>query len=261
MRVNALTGVLAQQSLDGTVTPAVFTPDRRWSPDAPGLRVLTDLLATLGASKVIAGTSLTDLAGSATAAGTADYPEQAQAQELSPTTWTGSAPAGPTSPACGRPSQSTPQSTDPNLVLDPLDVALDAAASTAFRIDPAVGQANLATVESTTAGIRNGVEISSAGNSYTLASSTSPLVLTVQNNLPYDVPVRVRDQRRRTGRTDRHRPGDPGGAGRSLAAGEDPRRGHPVRAVPGRRPTGRRRTASRGVRPCSCPSNRPPTGR
>ena len=34
--------------------------------------------------------------------------------------------------------------------------------------------------------------ISSAGNSYTLASSTSPLVLTVQNSLPYNVPVRVR---------------------------------------------------------------------
>ena len=35
------------------------------------------------------------------------------------------------------------------------------------------------------------MKISSAGNSYTLASSTSPLVLTVQNTLPYNVPVRV----------------------------------------------------------------------
>jgi len=76
-------------------------------------------------------------------------------------------------------------------VLDPLVVALDAAGSTAFRTDAAVGEANLATVESTTAGIRGGVEISSAGNSYTLASSSSPLVLTVQNNLPYNVPLRV----------------------------------------------------------------------
>ena len=33
-RFNALTGLLAQQSLDGSVVPAVFTPDRRWSPDA-----------------------------------------------------------------------------------------------------------------------------------------------------------------------------------------------------------------------------------
>ena len=191
MRVNSLTGVLAQHSLDGTVTPAVFTPDRRWSPDAPGLRVLTDLLTTLGASTVIKGASLTDLAGSATTAGTADYPERAQAQEL-PADYLGRIASDRLDVASLRQTlQSTPQSTDPNLVLDPLDAALDAAASTAFRIDPAVGQANLATVESTSAGLRSGVEISSAGNSYTLASSTSPLVLTVQNNLPYDVPVRV----------------------------------------------------------------------
>ncbi len=191
MRVNALTGVIAQQSLDGAVAPAVFTPDRRWSPDAPGLRVLTDLLATLGTSKVIGGTSLSDLAGSATAPGTADYPKRAQEQELS-TEYLAQIPASRADVASLRQTlASTPQSTDPNLVLDPLDAALDAAASTAFRVDPAVGQANLTTVQATTTGLRNGVQISSAGNSYTLASSTSPLVLTVQNNLPYDVPVRV----------------------------------------------------------------------
>ncbi len=191
MRVNALTGVLAQQSLDGTVTPAVFTPDRRWSPDAPGLRVLTDLLATLGTSKVIAGTSLPDLAGSATTAGTADYPELAQAQELSPDYLERIQVSRADVASLRQTLASTRQTTDPALVLDPLDVALDAAASTAFRVDPAVGQANLATVEGTAAGLRSGVQITSAGNSYTLASSTSPLVLTVQNNLPYDVPVRV----------------------------------------------------------------------
>ena len=120
-------------------------------------------------------------------------------------------------------------------MLDPLDLALDAAASTAFRADPAVGEANLATVEATTAGIRTGVEISSAGNSYTLASSTSPLVLTVQNNTPYDVPVRVQitgGERVGLTVTDPPRAGRPG---RPVAAGEDSRRGHPVGAVPGQR--------------------------
>ncbi len=191
MRVNALTGVIAQQSLDGAVTPAVFTPERRWSPDAPGLRVLTDLLATLGTNKVIAGTSLSDLAGSATVGGTADYPAQAQAREL-PADYLNQIRDSRAEVASLRQTlASTKQSTDPNLVLDPLDVALDASASTAFRFDPTVGDANLATIQATTAGIRNGVQISSAGNSYTLASSTSPLVVTVQNNLPYDVPVRV----------------------------------------------------------------------
>jgi len=194
-RVNALTGVLAQQSLDDstsrTTNPAIFTPDRRWSPDAPGLRVLTDLLSTLGVSRVITGTSLADIARSASDVALPAYPERAVDQELSPD-YLERVTAGRADIASLRQSlESTAQSTDPELVLAPLDVALDAAGSTAFRTDPAVGEANLATVESTTAGIRDGVEISSAGNSYTLASSSSPLVLTVQNNLPYDVPVRV----------------------------------------------------------------------
>jgi hypothetical protein len=190
-RVNALTGVLAQQSLNGTVTPAVFMPDRRWSPDAPGLQVITELLGTLGASQVIAGIGLSDLAASGSTAATTDYPAQARADELS-TEYLDRISASRADVASLRQTfASTRQTSDPNLVLDPLDLALDDAASTAFRSDPTVGEANLSTVEATTAGLRTGVQISSAGNSYTLASSTSPLVLTVQNNLPYDVPVRV----------------------------------------------------------------------
>jgi hypothetical protein len=191
MRVNALTGVLAQGSLDGGSTPAVFTPDRRWSPDAPGLKVLTDLMSTLSASQVITGIGLADLANSGTAATVPDYPDAAREQELS-AEYLGRVRTDRENIASLRQTlASTNQSTDPALVLDPLDRALDSAGSTAFRTDPGVGTANLDTVESTLAGIRNGVEISSAGNSYTLASSSSPLVLTVQNNLPYDVPVRV----------------------------------------------------------------------
>ena len=191
MRVNALTGVLAQGSLDGTATPAVFTPDRRWSPDAPGLRVLTELLSTLGASRVIAGVGLIDLANTGSAAAVPDYPDSARQQELPADYLNRLRTERANIQSLRQTLTSTKQTTDPALVLDPLDLTLDAAGSTAFRDTPQVGAANLDTVESTTTGIRNGVEITSAGNSYTLASSTSPLVLTVQNNLPYDVPVRV----------------------------------------------------------------------
>jgi hypothetical protein len=190
-RVNALTGVLAQQSLHGTVTPAVFMPDRRWSPDAPGLQVITELLGTLGASQVIAGIGLSDLAATASTAATTEYPAQARAAELSAEYLHRIGASRADVASLRQTFASTRQTSDPNLVLDPLDLALDDAASTAFRSDPTVGEANLSTVEATTAGLRTGVQISSAGNSYTLASSTSPLVLTVQNNLPYDVPVRV----------------------------------------------------------------------
>ena len=191
MRINALTGVLAEQTLDGSVAPAVFTPDRRWSPDAPGLRVLTDLFSTLGGSQVISGVPLTAVAAAASTAATTDYPERAERQELSQQYLDRIRDSRLEVQSLRQSLAATAQPTDPALVLDPLDAALDAAASTAFRFDPAVGQANLATVESTTQGIRTGIRISTSGGSYTLASSSSPLLLTLQNDLPYDVPVRV----------------------------------------------------------------------
>ena len=53
-----------------------------------------------------------------------------------PTTWAGCAPIGRMSRAFGRPSPRRTRATDPALVLDPLDQALDSAGSTAFRDDP-----------------------------------------------------------------------------------------------------------------------------
>ena len=191
-RVNALTGIVAQRSMDGSAGPAVFTPARRWAPDAAGLRVLTDLLTNLGDSGVIAGVPLGRIAGGATAGAVTAYPDEARLQEL-PDGYLQRISSGRREVASLRRTlASTPQASDPELVLAPLDRALDDTASTAFRQNPAVGDANLGTVESTTATIRQGVQILSAGNSYTLASSTSPLLLTVQNTLPWDVPVRVR---------------------------------------------------------------------
>ena len=193
--------------------------------------------------------------------GTADYPQPARAQEL-PAEYLDRISSSRADVASLRQTfASTRQTSDPNLVLDPLDLALDAAASTAFRSDPAVGEANLATVEATTAGLRTGVEISSAGNSYTLASSTSPLVLTVQNNLPYDAPVRVQiSGGERVGLTV-DRPGGPGGAGRPLAAGADSRRGLPVGAVPGQRAAGRRGRRGLGSARATVRRTPPRTGR
>ena len=191
-RVNALTGILAQRSLDTRAGPAVFTPARRWSPGSSGLRVLTDLLTNLGSSKVIAGVPLTRIAGAATTAAVTAYPDDARTQELPQAYLQRISTARAEVSSLRTTLASTRQASNPEVVLAPLDRALDTAASTAFRVDPAVGDANLDTVESTTAAVRQGVQILSAGNSYTLASSSSPLLLTVQNTLPWDVPVRVR---------------------------------------------------------------------
>ncbi len=191
LRVNGLTALLAQQHFESNTTPLVYVPDHRWSPDRSGLRLLTDLLATLGTNRVIGPVSLAALAGSPGAPADLSYPADAQERELSPAYLARVQQAGKDVAELRSSLGSVPQSVDPAALLDPLDESLAASGSSAFRVDPEVGEANLATVEATTAALRDGVTISSAGNSYTLASSTSPLVLTVQNSLPYNVPVRV----------------------------------------------------------------------
>jgi len=191
VRVNTLTALLAQQHFEANGTPSVYVPDHRWSPDRSGLRLLTDLLATLGSNRVIGPVSLTALAGSPGTPAELSYPAEDQSRELSPEYLARVQRARQDVAELRTALGSAPQSVDPAVVLDPLDESLAASGASAFRVDPHVGEANLATVEATAAAIRNGVTISSAGNSYTLASSTSPLVLTVQNSLPYNVPVQV----------------------------------------------------------------------
>ncbi|WP_420124665.1 DUF6049 family protein, partial [Nakamurella sp.] len=190
-KVNSLTALLAQQRADGTATPAVFAPVRRWAPDSAGLQGLVQLLGDLGRSGIITGRTLADLAAAPTRIGTPDYPQLARDQELSPE-YLDRVTAARSDVAALRAGLATvPQPADPAVLLDPLDRALNTSASTAFRNNPTVGDANVGTVESTVAAVRAGVQIADTGNNYTLASSTSPLLLTVQNNTAYDVPVTV----------------------------------------------------------------------
>ena len=190
-KVNSLTALLAQQRADGTTSPAVFAPTRRWSPDSAALTGLVQLLGELGRNGVISGESLAALSAAAVRSGTTDYPVTALDRELS-AAYLQRIETDRTAVADLRSAlTSVSQRFDPATLLDPLDTALDAAASTAFRMDPTVGEANLATVESTVSTIRSGVQIATSSTNYTLASTTSPLVLTVQNSTAYDVPVTV----------------------------------------------------------------------
>ncbi len=192
LRVNAMTAVLAQRSFDGSAVPSVVVPDRTWDPNETTLASLTGLLGELGGLGVVEPIAVGDLAASATDRAEAVYPDAARAAELSPE-YLDRVRRNQIQVSSLRDAlTSLPQTTDPLPMLDALQEALDASASGAFRTDASVGLANLGTVESTVAGIRGGVAIASAGNSYTLASSKSPLVLTVQNSLPFSVELSVR---------------------------------------------------------------------
>lgn len=208
-QLNDLAALLTQRSADGLAAPEVLLLARDWSPDPTALGQLTELLRLLGspagsgtagdgtaangASPVLTALSLPDLAAAASAPTTVND-EVTAADVALPAAYLEriadaerelDSLAAALSPAAGA---SQP---DPTAYLDTLAGALDGAASAALRADTGPGEAVLDTVERSAAAVRGSVGILSAGNAYTLASSTSPLLLTLQNNLPYPVQVRV----------------------------------------------------------------------
>lgn len=82
--------------------------------------------------------------------------------------------------------------TDPDAALAGYDAAIARSASAAWRSDPAGFAAAAADVGSTVAGLRDRVKLLvPADGTYSLSSSDAPLVLTVQNDLPFPVDVRL----------------------------------------------------------------------
>ncbi|MEJ7647473.1 MAG: hypothetical protein WKF57_00270 [Nakamurella sp.] len=76
-------------------------------------------------------------------------------------------------------------------VIRALDTGVDGLFSASLRSATAPGDAVLMTAEDSLTRIQNAVSIRTGAGSYTLASADSPLVLTVQNRLPFPVTVRV----------------------------------------------------------------------
>jgi len=195
-RVNLLAALMAQQHFDKTGTPMVLVPDRDWSPDRSGFTLITGLLQVMGNEGVLTGTSLaglaaTDTSGSATA--TLRYPDRAQRQEL-PADYLDSLEDMQNQISVlgeALTANPGPEGADPADILGPLQEAMLGAVSSSWRGDPDPDGPVLQTVSSTIAALYDGVRIRRGSGSYTLASSTSPLLLTVQNTLPYQVTVTV----------------------------------------------------------------------
>ncbi|SDD36057.1 hypothetical protein SAMN05660690_4047 [Geodermatophilus telluris] len=81
---------------------------------------------------------------------------------------------------------------EPADALAPYDAATARAASATWRGDPEGARAAAADLRATVGGLREQVTLlSPAEGSYSLASNDAPLVLTVQNDLPFAVRVRV----------------------------------------------------------------------
>jgi hypothetical protein len=191
-RVNDLAAVLAGGSFDGTGTPVIVAPDKRWTANTAGLGLLSGLLRTLQTGGVLSGSSLTGIAAAARTPATLNYPAVAQQSELSQAyladvrqtiNWISSVRSSLTKAA----GDLAPAPAD---ILGPLAGGMTSLGSAGLRTNNRVGRSILATTQGTLTGLQSGVAIA-GGNSYLLASSASPLLITVRNDLPYIAEVRL----------------------------------------------------------------------
>jgi hypothetical protein len=177
-------------------SPIVVAPDRQFTANPAGLAALSRLVDVLAPSHTLVPTSLPTLlsaarSGAATPV-TLSYSAANRAAELPLPYLRRIAEVHGQIDALRRSlSPAGDTGADPRAVTDPLSDALLPAVSSSWRgsADPAANR--LETVDSTLVWLYGGVQIARESSSYTLASSTAPLLLTVRNALPYQVTVTV----------------------------------------------------------------------
>ncbi|SDO72467.1 hypothetical protein SAMN04515671_1832 [Nakamurella panacisegetis] len=204
VRLTTLAALLTGAAQDGTGTPIVIWPTDRWSPNAAGVQVLAGLLRTLAGGNVVAGTSLPAIAAASTTRATVSYPDSAGRAELDPgyvARWS-QVEAGLSSLSKSLSKAKGLDTPDPSAQLSPLVTALTPLLSSSLRDGAGVSSQVLDTAGATIGSLRAAVQITGTdATTYTLAAATSPLLLTVRNDTPYVVRIRVRVQGKNVGMT------------------------------------------------------------
>lgn len=174
-------------------TPIVVLPDRGFTPSRTGLMSLSALVEELSPSDTLKAETVEEVLERADAPqpATLNYSAANKALELPLRYLQRLTAARDRIDLLGRALSAADGGPEPREVLNPLSAALLPATSAAWRgvADPAAGQ--LRTIESTLAWMYGGVQLGRDTGSYTLASSTAPLLLTVRTTLPYQVSIRV----------------------------------------------------------------------
>jgi len=190
--MNDLAAITVQLGLDGTGRTMVFTPGRIWQPDAEGVSRWFGLLGTLNNDQLAAGRSLPELAGKAVKAATLTYPDEAVAGELSAATVS---KVGQVQGMAASVDQTmvtvTGAGPQPIGVLAPLVRGMYGGAAAAFRSDPVLAAKWRQPAEDALALISSKVTLLTPSSTYRLTSKSSPLILTVKNDLPFEIRVKV----------------------------------------------------------------------
>jgi len=191
-RINALGAQLGQRALDGTTDPVAYLAQTAEPPNTAGTKAVADLLATMAGGGAVRELDPQATAEAAVADGTLQYPVS-PSDELPPDyldRWraTNSGIAGMRGTL--RQAEVT-NSPDPATLLRELASATGNLGSAALRADQQPGDLVLSTIDSTLQGLRAQVTIRSTAGSYTLTGGSSPLILTLRNDLPYVARIRI----------------------------------------------------------------------
>jgi hypothetical protein len=187
-------GALTYRALTDDRRPVLLVPPRRWQASGTEATALLRTASQLVTAGFLVPRDLPALVETSAQGPAAelDYPVQAGAREI-PRSVTGEV-------AQARDvlrdlqvatERDATVSLEPAALLDPLRLALLRGVSTAWRDEPDRAAGLVAEVSGRLDELSGSVRIAAPPGPYTLASSDSPLLLTVQNDLPVSIDVRL----------------------------------------------------------------------
>ncbi len=198
--INTLAAATAINFFSNISRSAVFAAERQWQPDSAGLAALSGLLAQLRDAGMVSGVDLQSVIRQSPAGEDAvSYPGSAAATELNPdflerlqsdlTTLSSVqavfTPTGTVAPG----DQAT---TAPGDLFADLINGVRRQASAGFRSEPVAANTSMGAIAPLVDQVEAGVWITPPQGRFTLTSNSSPLLVTVRNDLPYNAHVVIR---------------------------------------------------------------------
>lgn len=191
-------GALAFRATAEESRPVLLVPPRRWQAEGAEATALLRAAGTLVTRGSLTPRSLPAMAAAppATHDAALEYPPWAGAREIPPTATTEVGADRDVVRDLQVATERDPTADlEPARLLDPLRLAMLRATSTAWRGEPARAAGMVDRVTTRLDQLREAVHIVPPPGSYTLASSESPLLVTVRNDLPVaiDLALSVED--------------------------------------------------------------------
>ena len=187
-------GALTYRALDDDRRPVLLVPPRRWQVSGTEAGALLRTASQLVTAGLLVPRDLPALVETAAVGPVAElgYPAGAGPQEIPRSVTDEVAQAKDVlRDLQGATERDATVSLEPAALLDPLRLALLRGVSTAWRDEPDRAADLVAEVSGRLDELSGSVRIAAPPGSYTLASSDSPLLLTVENDLPVSIDVRL----------------------------------------------------------------------